>query len=338
MNQSAPHKRRRVVDLRKGAEKIAVKRGPSSQAMSFKRYAFVNRSAPQKETAAQRKKRRMPLKQRRAYKRRGVLYAAGIVMVLAAAGLSALTFHQSVAISSVVVEGTRQISPVQIETATLQALVAHEGMFYSRNTIITADLSAVADRLRKDFPRIEHISVNRYGMNTIKVSVTERIPFATWCDAAGEGVCYHVDETGFIFEEASATHVRPSLFGGVMQEEAMGGYVLPGLFHRLRGFIVAFREIGMDSTAISISDDGVDVRISFEENPDVIVLLDDDPMRVTQTINTARSAAPVKEKYSNLEYIDARFGNRLYYKSKSTADVTEDSEQDDVSESVPAEQ
>lgn len=317
MNQSAPHKRRGVVDLRKGAEKIAVKRGPNPQAMSFKRYAFVHKSAPQKEAATQRKKRRMPLKQRRAYKRRGVLYAAGITMVLAAAGLSALTFHPSVAISSVIVEGTRQISPVQIETATLQALVAHEGMFYSRNTVITADLSGVADRLRKDFPRIEDVSVRRYGMNTIKVSLTERIPFATWCDAAGEGACYHVDETGFIFEVASETHVSPSLRGGVTQGESMGEYVLPGLFNRLRGFIVAFREIDMDSNAISISDDGVDVRMSFAENPDVIVLLDDDPARVAQTINTARSAAPVKEKYSNLEYIDARFGNRLYYKSRS---------------------
>ncbi len=329
MTHTPPHKRRGVVDLRKGGDKIAVKRAADPQTLSFKRYAFVNRSAPHKETPAQKKKRRTPLKQRRAYKRRGVLYATFAVMVLGAAGLSALTFHQSVAISSVIVEGTRQISAAQIETSTLQALLSHEGMLYSRNTILTADLSAVGERLRKDFPRIEDISVRRYGMNTVKVTITERIPFATWCDASGEGLCYHADETGFIFEEASGAYVYPALRGGVTEGQSIGAYVLPGIFNRLRGFVVAFRDIEMQSDAISISDDGVDMRMSFENNPDIIVLLDDDPVRVAQTIHTARTAAPVKEKYAGLEYIDARFGNRLYYKSRTADEPTDEGVNDE---------
>ena len=322
-----PHKRRAVVDLRKGGEKIAIQRKQDPQSISFKRYAFVNRSAPQKETPAQKKKRRTSLRQRRAYKKRGLLYAMCAGMVLAAAGMSALTFHSSVSISAVVVEGTRQISAAQIESATLRALLADEGMFYSRNTILTAHLRAVAERVKTEFPKIQDITIQRYGMNTVKVIVTERIPFATWCDATGEGICYHLDEGGYVFEEVSGARIDPTLRGGVPTGQGLGAHVLPGAFNRLRGFIEAFRGIGMNSSEISISDDGVDMRMSFRDNPDVIVLLDDNPDRVVQTINAARSAAPVKEKYGQLEYIDARFGNRLYYKSRSTSDATEEAEQ-----------
>jgi hypothetical protein len=118
-----------------------------------------------------------------------------------------------------------------------------------------------------------------------------------------------------------------------MEGQSIGAYVLPGIFNRLRGFVVAFRDIEMQSDAISISDDGVDMRMSFENNPDIIVLLDDDPVRVAQTIHTARTAAPVKEKYAGLEYIDARFGNRLYYKSKQESTSTDTTSQE--SEAIP---
>ncbi len=259
-------------------------------------------------------------------------------MVLGAAGLSALTFHSSVSISAVVVEGTRQISAAQIESATLRALLADEGIFYSRNTILTAHLGQVAERVQKEFPQIEEITIQRYGMNTVKVVVQERVAYATWCDASGSGTCYHIDATGYIFEVAAGARIDPALRGGVPAGQALGTQVLPGTFHRLKGFVDAFRSIDMLSSAISISDDGVDMRISFANNPDIIVLLDDDPIRVAQTINTARSAAPVKEKYGQLEYIDARFGNRLYYKSKSATATESDTAAAPVADTSPTAQ
>ncbi len=55
MTQPGPHKRRTVVDLRKGGEKIAVKREQNPQAVSFKRYAFVI-VVPQTKKLLRRKK------------------------------------------------------------------------------------------------------------------------------------------------------------------------------------------------------------------------------------------------------------------------------------------
>lgn len=322
MNQASPHKRRTVVDLRKSGGSRVAKSQSEMQSMSFKRYAFLNRSAPQKETSQGKKKRKLPLRERRAYRRRGVMYAVIALLVLLCAGMSALTFHPSVAITSVVVEGTQNLSAAQIQTSTLRALLKHEGALYSRNTILTADLNDVAQQLRDELPRIETVSVRRYGINTVKVIIVERAPFATWCDASGSGTCYHLDATGLIFELASGDPVYPSLRGGVKDvSEPLRARVLPGSFHRLRDLIRAFRDIGMQSNAVTISDDAVDVRISFESDPDVIALLDDEPTMVAKTVNAARNAAALKEKYSGLDYIDARFGNRLYYKSRSETET-----------------
>ena len=328
-----PHSSR-VVDLR--TSETREKRSSPQQNMSFKRYAFVNRSAPARETP-QKKKKKMPLKERRAYKRRGALYAICISLVLCAAGISALTFHSSVAINAVVVEGADHLSSTQVQTATLRALLSHEGMFYSRNTIFTADLGEVAEELKAAFPRIETVSVHRYGINTVKVIMKERGPFATWCNTAEEGMCYHVDATGFIFEPVWGEPVKPELRGGVSEGDPLGKYVLPNSFTAIRTFVEAFRKVQMQSTLISISDDTVDARVSFEHDPDVIVLLDDEPSRVVRTIDAARTAAALKEKYPSLEYIDARFGNRLYYKSKSTETAPEEEKPGEVEHTTPEE-
>ncbi len=320
MNQTPPHKRRTVVDLRKSGGNRVAKTQSEMHTMSFKRYAFLNRSAPSKEVPQGKRKRKLPLRERRAYRRRGLMYAVTALLVLLCAGVSALTFHPSVAITSVVVEGTQQLSAAQIQTATLRALLKEEGSLYSRNTILTADLSDVAAQLRDELPRIETVAVRRYGINTVKVIVTERAPFVTWCDATGSGTCYHVDATGLIFEPAEGSETKPILRGGVSAPEPLRARVLPGTFHRLRDLIQAFTDIGMESTAVSISDDAVDVRLSFASDPDVIALLDDEPTTVAKTINAARNAAVLKEKYGGLDYIDARFGNRLYYKSRTEPD------------------
>ncbi len=331
-----PHKphTRRVVDLRNSHARNSESES-RGEGMSFKRYAFLNRSAPAKEPIAK-KKKKMPLRARRAYKRRGMMYGICALLVLAGAGLSALTFHPSVAITSVVVEGAQHLSANQIQTATLQALLSHEGVLYSKNTVLTADLKLVASELKASFPRIESVNVRRYGINTVKVSLRERVPFATWCDIADEGQCYHVDATGYIFEPVWGEKVSPALRGGVGQGDPLRSYVVKDSFQAVHAFVEAFRSIGMKSEQISISDDTVDARISFEQDPDVIVLLDDEPVRVARTIDAARNAASIKEKYASLEYIDARFGNRLYYKSKSEESVTDSSGEASAEESPEA--
>ncbi|MFM2415010.1 MAG: hypothetical protein RI911_703 [Candidatus Parcubacteria bacterium] len=308
-------KNSRVVDLRKASPLVK-----KNSATARLRNGTAQKVTPQK-------KKKMPLKQRRAYRKRALLYGVSVVMVCAAVGLSMLTFHPSITIQSVVVEGAQTLSAQQIQTAALQALRGEENPFFSRATVMTADLSAVEDELREAFPKIKTVTVSRYGITTIRVALFERIPYATWCSTQETPTCFLLDEDGHAFEIIDGVKLKPALRGGMKENPlAVGSPVLPHVFHQLRSFLEAFREKDMPVAAATISDDGLDARLSFESGPDVVIVFHDDAQSVARLIDTARQTDSFKEKFEHLEYIDARFGNRLYYKSKSVEGVLPDTQ------------
>jgi hypothetical protein len=163
---------------------------------------------------------------------------------------------------------------------------------------------------------------------------------------SGTPSCYFVDENGYIFDQAPyfSGEVYFKFYGtpdvGILQVRSptsgtlehptsatnpSGSYFSQQYFKQL----ISFRDIlvgfGLKPVAMYVGSDGnVEVALSggtsFSTDPQIILKLNADYQNVAENLEAALTTEPLqsefKNKYATLEYIDLRFGNKVYYKFK----------------------
>jgi len=152
--------------------------------------------------------------------------------------------------------------------------------------------------------------------------------------------CYFMDEDGYIFDQApyfsgevyfkfygvpdgSPDVVRQGNPGRLTSGDFSGLYFSQQNFKELISFKDTLINLGLKPVAIYITTEG-DVHVALVQGsptttrPEIILKLGADYENVAENLEAALTTDPLqtqfKNKYSSLQYIDLRFGNKVYYK------------------------
>lgn len=199
--------------------------------------------------------------------------------------------------------------------------------FYPQNNIKRA--------LQDKFKRIENINLSIKNNQILIVSLTEREAKYTWCGAEVSGVgipqgsptpetskekCYFVDKLGYIFEEAPhfSGEVYFKFFG-----TSKDFYFYRESFEKLVLFKNTLVNLKLKPVYLYVNTEKeVEVYLSktnlskyehkiiFNLNADIQNVIEN----ITAALNTEPLKTDIKNKYSSLQYIDLRFGNKVYTK------------------------
>jgi hypothetical protein len=184
------------------------------------------------------------------------------------------------------------------------------------------------------FPRVAEVNTKMDETGTLSVSLREREPAALWCGEgasvdtpdvgreernATDAICYFVDESGYIFSEA------PSFSGTVFFKyytllspgKPVGQYIMNvETFKKLTNLLDSFRNLGLVPTSL-VREDG-DFTAFLEDGAKIIWSGSQDFKDVFDNLQLLLSAPDfVDESHKQpleLEYIDLRFGNKIFYK------------------------
>ena len=140
-------------------------------------------------------------------------------------------------------------------------------------------------------------------------------------------ICYFLDKEGYIFDEAPYFSGEVYFkFYGVPEpntENPAGSYVAKGYFDKLILFKNTLTEINLKPAVIYIQD-GEDAKILLSKDkasslaPEIIFKKDSDYQKIAENLKAALDTEPLiskfKNNYSTLQYIDLRFGNKVYFK------------------------
>jgi hypothetical protein len=167
-----------------------------------------------------------------------------------------------------------------------------------------------------------------------------------------EDTCYFVDENGYIFDQA------PYFSGGVyfkfygIPDVAVpdvgipqGGSLTPGAeidpsgsyfseqyFKQLISFRDILVEFGLKPASLYVtSDQDVEVFLTNQapstNQPEIIFKLNGNYDNIAENLEAALTTEPLqtqfKNQYTTLQYIDLRFGNKVYYKFTTSPAVTQ---------------
>jgi|SRR3989344_930278 len=195
----------------------------------------------------------------------------------------------------------------------------------SRKTLLTLPRSAIKESLYSSSPSIKEVSFDFTGINKLAVFIKEREPVGVWCglspspDPLQEN-CFFVDEDGFVFSRAPVTTgaVYVRYYGGLANPFPPIGLSLldKKVFLELRFFLETLKSSGVSVLRV-ILDDGFEVSLDLAGGGKVIFSLKSDLHKTLDNLEVfvARGGDGDTAKYlGSFQYVDLRFGNKIYFK------------------------
>lgn len=173
------------------------------------------------------------------------------------------------------------------------------------------DIAAVLDGIE----RIKDFSISRPDAKTITINFSEYVPDALWCDGT-DTKCIFLDETGFAFTAA------PQLQGGAfMRLEKVGTDPVIGIqafsgdeYRAAHDLVEVLEGVGWYVRRVEI-DAASDAYLEIVSGGEFKVSLLDEPVAVVDNLLTVLTAPEFSHiEAGNFEYIDLRFGNKVFVK------------------------
>lgn len=215
-----------------------------------------------------------------------------------------LFFTDYLKIKNIDISGNSRISSNEIAGIANQELSSNFLGVIPKN-ILLADLKKIDDEIIRKFPLVSKADVKRKLFNSLSVNIEERTAVALWCK---DQDCFSIDKEGVVFEKGgeSSFIIRENndinIGENVISEDSLKNIL--EIYNKVRE--VSIKEI-------SISDAGkITAKTSYGWN---IYFSEGDIASQIVNLNLVLENKIPPESRGNLEYIDLRFGNKVFYKS-----------------------
>lgn len=266
-------------------------------------------------------------REKRAYKRRAIWGGATALMV---AFVSFSVWYGArlpgVTIDNISVTGGSTVPHEAVREKVESALAGTYALLIPRRFSFLYPADAIVANINS-IPRVHDASVIRSSRNELQISFREYVPYALWCPQAltpgdmGEGDCLFVDESGFAFAHAprlsGETLVRFMVEGRKPEE---GAYVYDtdtlASYQALVNAISTEHEERLRS--LTETKDG-DLVLHLSQGPDLKITKGADIHAIFENLGSILSSPEYKDvPLEEFEYIDLRFGNKVYVKRKGS--------------------
>jgi len=245
----------------------------------------------------------------------------GVMALLIAAGAVWLSRAEEVTLSKVVVTGTSSATAQALETFIRGELSGKYWHLFPKANALLFPRSSTEAAALSAFPRLSSVELRLKDFDFLQVAVIERSPAALWCGREEkEPDCYYLDQEGFLFEKAPLFegNVFIRVYGGNPETpEATGDHILtPGQFKELYSFVISLRDLGLAPVAAALGSEG-DYTITLQGGAKMLMGADQDVAEVRENLEALLSSDEFKNgKLDRLDYLDLRFGNKVYLKEK----------------------
>lgn len=239
--------------------------------------------------------------------------AAFVLPVLLLIATSFVSRVSSLQISSVEVSGEQTIGKDDIVNATLESISGNKFFIFPKTNIFLVNESSLAAVLSREFPRVENINVEKNADGVIKIKIKEREAVASWC---GEPGCYLVDINGLLY---SPVNNEFESFGKIVLRGVLEGDPSMKYFQSreiLASYLNAvslLKQSNIETYSINVeSRDKATIETSVGN-----IFIDPESVDLKESIENAIlvvSNGVANSGQTKFEYIDVRFGNKVFYK------------------------
>ncbi len=237
-------------------------------------------------------------------------------------------------VAQISVRGTLSLTDEKLSSSIEKFFSDTKSLFSHSRSWLAFSSGALEESLVRELPILKHVHVERNGFGNLSVDIIERQPFVQICKGSGNALvlpCYHADSEGFVFaphvenDSIQPAHIK---IGSTNHDDsnsdmsiAIGTYPLSiDQWKGIRDTMSAFESHGLliDSILI-VSSTTVRIDVgAFVVKAPLIEIDGYGPHRAAENVSSLLTHSfrwhrgmPLPQ----LDYIDARYGNSLFYRS-----------------------
>ncbi|GEM_PF-2068191 len=275
------------------------------------------------------------LRKSRTYRRerllRRTLYGAGAVLALLLL-LVALSRLPALQLQQISVQGTTFVGEAAVEKVIRTSLAGSYLGIVPRANFLVYSRDALEAAVERQFLRIASLTFTEQSPRALRVVIHEREPDAVWCEGSFVAVharhCFYVDRDGVLYDQAPefSGPVYFEFYGYVRQPPQLGDAILPVAQLTLaRSVRNVLRALALEPVALVILPDRSyelvtekGWKILFDAGGDAGTMGEHLRAALTSDVLTKRLA----DRNNALDYIDLRYGKKVFYKFKMEGGTT----------------
>lgn len=216
----------------------------------------------------------------------------------------------------------------------------HLGIFSRSNIFLIPRLKIERD-IKNNHASISAIDISISGLNKIELEIEEFVPSAKWCDIDVDSApnpnhvnsgdissipkvlndyysdCYLMTSDGVIFsKDFNLDGDFIKTFGYINSDPIRQNFSNPKTFRDLIDFVKLLRRLNIEANEIWTTNGEV-YAIVTKDKVKLYIDSEDDIVSVFNNLQTVIERDAINQaQFNNIDYIDLRFGNRVFYKLK----------------------
>lgn len=247
------------------------------------------------------------------------------LLIFFVSGIVGFFYISKFRINEISVEGANILDGAKIKDETANSLSCSFLKIVPCDNIFILSEAKIITGLLQKFPVLKNVAINRDFPQKISVILEERKPEALWCKASRASAtsavlgreCAFVDEKGFIFQ--SAPSFSGTIFLTFFDERQPNAGIGKGMmteseFQKLLSFKELLVKNNINVAKIVIKD-GEEREVYLKEGWYVKLNSKNEPNPSFNNLELILDTT-IKEKRPKLEYIDLRFGKKVFFKYK----------------------
>jgi hypothetical protein len=274
----------------------------------------MNRSYNSKKLL-QRKKRNKKIK----------IWCFSILILVLIVGFFYWMRHSSLNVEKIRVVKNTFSKSEKLEASVSQALDGNVFLLIPKTNAFLLPRHEAEVKLKEEYPEIEKIDIDLKGLKEIEVEIFEyepvlilarEDPASTSSGMTRQG--YFVNKEGNVFLEEPVLHSHDSLLEYKNENEvSVGDNVIDkGFLGNLNKFVEKLKELEINVSQFSNPEEEV-FRLETDKTFEIVISLNDDLDSAFENVKTIlENGALKKEDLDLVDYIDLRFGNKVFYKLK----------------------
>lgn len=255
------------------------------------------------------------LKEKRRRKKIIRRWFIGIGILIFLALISYVSHLPKLSVESVVISENSFVNDSETIDRINGVLDGRHLFLFSKRNFLLIPRSKIKEIVTEDIA-VKNVDINLNGLKQISVEIEEYEGVLKWCGNSylNPGSCYLINNLGVVFANDIFVDV-PVIYGIFENEENIIGKEIMELgdFVNLTSFATNLTELNIHVDYID-TEDGETFAIHTTESPYILITNYISSEDLLNNLNTVIETEEINEaQFDNIEYIDLRFDNRVFY-------------------------
>jgi len=233
-----------------------------------------------------------------------------------------LFFHSFFTINNIEISGGQRIEEKKIREVIQKQLLETRLMFFNQSNIFTFNKEEARQEIIKRY-NVEDLRINKRLPKTIAVSFVEKTIAGIWFE---KDKYYYIDDGGYILYEIETLEAEAKDFAvfknkgeetKIKQDEIFKKVVMRDDFLDFLLILakkVKEKAVFNQNYIFTINETESTIEINIIEGPTIYFNIEENLDKQSRKLEILLSEKLKGEEFKKIEYIDLRFGDKIYYK------------------------